>query len=115
MLSLRLALSFNTLRKPITVPITKTTISVPSTLSATVKIVSIFLKFIFNFIQKYSGKVTPNIIYPEPPIIKLKYLDLYGGHGVISVGHSHPKYVTAIKEQVEKIGFYSNSIQNSLL
>ena len=31
-----------------------------------------------------------------------KYLDLYGGHGVISVGHSHPKYVTAIKEQIEE-------------
>lgn len=43
-----------------------------------------------------------------------KYLDLYGGHGVISVGHSHPKYVAAIKDQVEKIGFYSNSIQNPL-
>jgi len=44
----------------------------------------------------------------------IKYLDLYGGHGVISVGHSHPKYVSAIKEQIEKIGFYSNSIQNPL-
>jgi acetylornithine aminotransferase len=43
-----------------------------------------------------------------------QYLDLYGGHGVISVGHSHPKYVKAIKEQIEKIGFYSNSVQNPL-
>ena len=43
-----------------------------------------------------------------------KYLDLYGGHGVISVGHSHPKYVKAIQEQIEKIGFYSNSVQNPL-
>lgn len=42
------------------------------------------------------------------------YLDLYGGHAVISIGHSHPKYVNAIKEQTEKIGFYSNSVQNSL-
>lgn len=43
-----------------------------------------------------------------------KYLDLYGGHAVISVGHSHPKYVQAIQEQVQKLGFYSNSIQNPL-
>jgi len=43
-----------------------------------------------------------------------KYLDLYGGHGVISVGHSHPKYVKAIQDQITKIGFYSNSVQNPL-
>lgn len=43
-----------------------------------------------------------------------EYLDLYGGHGVISVGHTHPKYVKAIQEQIEKIGFYSNSVQNPL-
>jgi acetylornithine/N-succinyldiaminopimelate aminotransferase len=40
-----------------------------------------------------------------------KYLDLYGGHGVISIGHSHPAYVSAISKQLRKIGFYSNSIQ----
>ena len=43
-----------------------------------------------------------------------EYLDFYGGHGVISVGHSHPNYVKAISEQLTKIGFYSNSIQNPL-
>ena len=43
-----------------------------------------------------------------------KYLDLYGGHGVISIGHSHDAYVTAISEQVQKMGFYSNSIKNPL-
>lgn len=43
-----------------------------------------------------------------------EYLDLYGGHAVISVGHSHPAYVKAITEQVEKLGFYSNSVINSL-
>ncbi|WP_452226701.1 aspartate aminotransferase family protein [Lacinutrix cladophorae] len=43
-----------------------------------------------------------------------KYLDFYGGHAVISIGHSHPKYVAAISEQVSKLGFYSNSIQNPL-
>ena len=43
-----------------------------------------------------------------------KYLDLYGGHAVISVGHSHPSYVKAITEQVQNLGFYSNSVINSL-
>lgn len=42
------------------------------------------------------------------------YLDFYGGHAVISVGHSHPHYVQALQEQVAKIGFYSNSVQNPL-
>jgi acetylornithine aminotransferase len=40
-----------------------------------------------------------------------KYLDLYGGHAVISVGHSHPHYVKRISEQLHHIGFYSNSVQ----
>ena len=43
-----------------------------------------------------------------------EYLDLYGGHAVISVGHSHPHYVQAIKDQLDKIGFYSNSVRNPL-
>ncbi len=43
-----------------------------------------------------------------------EYLDLYGGHAVISVGHCHPEYVAAITEQLNKIGFYSNSVQNPL-
>lgn len=43
-----------------------------------------------------------------------KYLDLYGGHAVISIGHSHPTYVKNIANQVAKLGFYSNSIQNPL-
>jgi acetylornithine/N-succinyldiaminopimelate aminotransferase len=43
-----------------------------------------------------------------------KYLDLYGGHAVISIGHSHPQYVSAICDQIQKVGFYSNSIKNSL-
>lgn len=43
-----------------------------------------------------------------------KYLDLYGGHAVISVGHSHPDYVAAITGQVNKLGFYSNSVINRL-
>ena len=43
-----------------------------------------------------------------------EYLDLYGGHAVISIGHGHPKYVEAITNQVAKLGFYSNAIQNPL-
>lgn len=43
-----------------------------------------------------------------------EYLDLYGGHAVISIGHSHPKYVEAIINQLKQIGFYSNSIAISL-
>ena len=43
-----------------------------------------------------------------------EYLDLYGGHAVISVGHSHPYYVQKISEQLQKLAFYSNSVQNSL-
>lgn len=44
----------------------------------------------------------------------IRYLDLYGGHAVISIGHSHPHYVKMITEQLQQIGFYSNSIQNPL-
>lgn len=43
-----------------------------------------------------------------------RYLDLYGGHAVISIGHAHPHYVKAISEQVSRLGFYSNSVKNSL-
>lgn len=43
-----------------------------------------------------------------------KYLDFYSGHGVISIGHSHPHYVNEINGQLRDIGFYSNSVQNPL-
>ncbi len=43
-----------------------------------------------------------------------KYLDLYGGHAVISVGHAHPHYVKTLTDQISKLGFYSNSVENSL-
>ncbi|HYF69549.1 MAG TPA: aminotransferase class III-fold pyridoxal phosphate-dependent enzyme [Ohtaekwangia sp.] len=43
-----------------------------------------------------------------------KYLDLYGGHAVISIGHSHPHYVQRLSDQLSKIGFYSNSVKNPL-
>lgn len=43
-----------------------------------------------------------------------EYLDLYGGHAVISIGHAHPRYVEAIATQAARLGFYSNSVENSL-
>ena len=43
-----------------------------------------------------------------------EYLDLYGGHAVISIGHSHPHYISKVTEQLNKIGFYSNSVINKL-
>lgn len=66
-------------------------------------------------------------VYPLMPINILKaencklwdengteYLDFYGGHAVISVGHTHPHYVEKIKNQLDQIGFYSNSVINKL-
>lgn len=43
-----------------------------------------------------------------------EYLDLYGGHAVISVGHSHPHYINKVSEQLSNLGFYSNSVKNQL-
>ena len=43
-----------------------------------------------------------------------KYLDFYGGHAVISIGHSHPHYVQKVSRQLSNLGFYSNSVENSL-
>ncbi|MFN3021069.1 aspartate aminotransferase family protein [Chryseobacterium sp. TY3] len=43
-----------------------------------------------------------------------QYLDFYGGHAVISIGHNHPYYQAKLKDQLEKISFYSNSVQNDL-
>ena len=44
----------------------------------------------------------------------VEYLDFYGGHAVISIGHTHPHYVATISEQLSKIGFYSNAVINGL-
>lgn len=43
-----------------------------------------------------------------------QYLDLYGGHAVISIGHAHPTYVQNVTKQLNQIGFYSNAVQNPL-
>ncbi|MFT6873162.1 MAG: acetylornithine/N-succinyldiaminopimelate aminotransferase [Roseivirga sp.] len=63
-------------------------------------------------------------LYPIEPVKALgsklwdkngtEYLDLYGGHAVISIGHSHPTYVERVTTQLQKIGFYSNAVENSL-
>jgi acetylornithine/N-succinyldiaminopimelate aminotransferase len=66
-------------------------------------------------------------VYPLYPITPVKaldciitddngieYLDLYSGHGVISVGHTHPEYVAKVKAQLDNLSFYSNAIQNPL-
>ena len=42
------------------------------------------------------------------------YLDLYGGHAVISIGHGHPRYTDALTKQLNKLGYYSNSVRNGL-
>src|SRR5574344_693060 len=44
----------------------------------------------------------------------VEYTDFYGGHAVISIGHCHPHYVKMLSEQLAKLGFYSNAVQNSL-
>ena len=69
---------------------------------------------LFNVYPLYN--VEPVRAYDSTVVDKngIEYLDLYGGHAVISIGHSHPHYVKKIKEQVERIGFYSNAVQNSL-
>lgn len=56
-------------------------------------------------------KGSGNHVYTEDGT---EYLDLYGGHAVISVGHAHPRYVEAVAKQVSNLGFYSNSVINSL-
>ena len=44
----------------------------------------------------------------------IEYLDLYSGHGVISIGHTHPEYVAKVKAQLDNLSFYSNAILNPL-
>jgi len=71
--------------------------------------------------------MTPFDVYPRWPVEPVKgrackiydkegteYLDFYGGHAVISIGHSHPFYVEMLTKQLNQIGFYSNAVLNSL-
>ncbi len=53
-------------------------------------------------------KGTGSLVYDDKGT---EYLDLYGGHAVISIGHTHPHYVNRLEDQLHKIGFYSNSIE----
>lgn len=82
---------------------------------------------IINYPSKLINKVKLFDVYPLFDIVPVeasgcyitdnngnKYLDLYGGHAVISVGHSHPDYVKKISDQLNHIGFYSNSVQNPM-
>ena len=43
-----------------------------------------------------------------------RYLDFYGGHAVVSIGHSHPHFLKRVKDQMDKIAFYSNFVENEL-
>lgn len=66
---------------------------------------------LFNVYQRFDINLTKAqgvFVFDEN---NRKYLDLYGGHGVISIGHNHPSYIENIQSQLGKIGFYSNSIQ----
>jgi len=71
--------------------------------------------------------MNPFNVFPRQPIEPVKgrgckiydkngteYLDFYGGHAVISIGHSHPHYIEALTKQLNQIGFYSNAVLNSL-
>lgn len=69
---------------------------------------------LFDVYPRYD--VTPVSAY-ESTVVDAdgkEYLDMYGGHAVISIGHSHPHYVKRIQKQVENLGFYSNAVHNGL-
>jgi len=66
---------------------------------------------VYSRFQIHLTKAEGNYVFDDQG---RKFLDLYGGHGVISVGHGHPTYVKAVSQQLEQIGFYSNSIDMPL-
>ena len=68
-------------------------------------------KFVPEYWPAYYSKAKGCKVWDEKG---QEYLDLYGGHAVISVGHAHPEYVSAISNQVATLGFYSNSVVNKL-
>ncbi|MCY4779409.1 aminotransferase class III-fold pyridoxal phosphate-dependent enzyme [Sphingobacterium sp. UT-1RO-CII-1] len=70
------------------------------------KLFDVFEKLPVNLVR---GK--GNYVYDDK---NFSYLDLYGGHGVISIGHSHPHYVSEVTKQLHALAFYSNTIENSL-
>jgi len=69
---------------------------------------------LFNVYPLFDIEITKGIGNRITDNQGIEYLDLYGGHAVISIGHSHPYYVQKLTQQLEKLVFYSNSVQNKL-
>ena len=69
---------------------------------------------LFNVYPLFDIEITKGIGCRITDIQGIEYLDLYGGHAVISIGHSHPYYVQRLTQQLENLVFYSNSVQNKL-
>ncbi|OIP82295.1 MAG: aspartate aminotransferase family protein [Porphyromonadaceae bacterium CG2_30_38_12] len=69
---------------------------------------------LFNVYPLFEIEITKGINCQTYDVHGIEYLDLYGGHAVISIGHSHPYYVQKLAHQAEKLIFYSNSVVNKL-
>jgi len=69
---------------------------------------------LFNVYPLFNIEITKGIGCRTYDKEGIEYLDLYGGHAVISIGHSHPYYIQKLSEQSEKLVFYSNSVINKL-
>ncbi len=69
---------------------------------------------LFNVYPLFDIEITKGIGCRITDNQGIEYLDLYGGHAVISIGHSHPYYVQKLTQQLENLVFYSNSVQNKL-
>lgn len=69
---------------------------------------------LFNVYPLFDIEITKGIGCRTYDSQGIEYLDLYGGHAVISIGHSHPYYVQKLTQQLEKLVFYSNSVVNKL-
>jgi len=69
---------------------------------------------LFNVYPLFDIEITKGVGCRTYDSQGIEYLDLYGGHAVISIGHSHPYYVQKLAEQTEKLVFYSNSVINKL-
>ncbi len=78
-------------------------------ISSTVKVMNLFDVYPLYDVTPVSAK---GIVVTDDK--GTEYLDFYGGHAVISIGHSHPHYVKRLTDQLNKIGFYSNSVKNPL-
>ncbi len=98
------------------------TLSRFTVLDAICKIGQIICRFLHTQLPMKTFDIYP--LYPIEPVRGSgcylfdahgnSYLDLYSGHAVVSIGHSHPRYVEAIQRQAAQLGFYSNAVENSL-